>query len=167
MSPLANDVYNRSVVLNSNGITDAYTITDSAGNSFELGFPIGTDISQVYASINGYETIPTLPIAIADKIADFQTALQDFINSRYSIDVRFNFMALYVNAQQNLLVNRLAYISQIFTWTSSVITYASTFVASVNASPNIAAVAALKWNFSTLSNSDPKISPMAAIQILN
>lgn len=148
---LPDDVYHNSIAKVTAGGFDIYT-----AGSYVFKFPAGTNQNVAYLSM-----------AIQQNLAQFQIEMATFVTSRYSLDTRFNFIALYTNAQANALTNRLAYISQIFTWSNSIITYASTYVASVKALTNPATVATTKWDFSAFIASDPLINPLSAIQISN
>lgn len=111
--------------------------------------------------------VPSLAVAKINKIAAFQTAMQTFVNSRYSSDVRMNFIGIYINAQRNLLLNRQAYVAQLFPWQNSVITFAATTIAAINALSTPQDVIAYTWDLSSLISSDPYLSPIAALQIAN
>ncbi len=109
--------------------------------------------------------VPVLSVAKAQNISSFRDAMQAFVDSRYPLDIRFNFIAIYINAQQNGLTNRMAYVSRIFPWMNATIAYAAQYVGSVQAGNDPATVVAKTWDFSTLIDSDPLITPIAAIQI--
>lgn len=147
------DIYGRSVDFSTDGIVDVYRV----GGAIPFEYAAGTDQAVAY-----------LAFAKQGKLVQFQAALQDFLLSRYTLETRWSFIALYVTAQSNiLLVNRRAYIGQLFTWASSVITLAATMGAAINAAGSEAAAAAITWDFSTLVNSDPLVSPLAAAAINN
>ena len=46
------DQYGRPVVHNPGFTEDTYTITNPDGTSFNVSFPYGTDLGQVYSAIN-------------------------------------------------------------------------------------------------------------------
>jgi hypothetical protein len=109
--------------------------------------------------------LPTLPVAIAENIAAFQTSLQAFVDSSYGVDTRMNFIGLYINAQINGLTNRMAYIAPLLAWQNAVIEYAATYVATVSAMTSVSTVMATAPDFSSLQASNPNLTPIAAIQI--
>lgn len=149
------DVFGRSVEMTSDGTYDTYTV----GGAIDYVFPTGTSQAAAYLSM-----------AKQTQIARAQLALQAFILDRYPLETRWSLLALLndANSAANiLLVNRRAYIQQIFTWTKTVISYAATFMATVNAQTDPAAIAALKWDFTALAAADPAITPIAAVAIAN
>lgn len=111
--------------------------------------------------------LPSLPVAIATNIANFQDSMNVFIESSYSTNTRMNFIGMYINAQANNLTNRMAYIAQLFPWQNAVILYAANYVATVSAMTDAATVIAHTWNFTALTASNPKLTPIAALQIGN
>lgn len=148
-----NDAFGRTVDMTSDGTYDTYTV----GGAIDFVFPTGTSQAAAYLSM-----------AKQTQIGRAQLALQSFILDRYPLETRWSFLALLNDANNNvLLINRRAYIQQIFTWTRTVITYAATFAASINAMSDPATIAATQWDFSTLSVSDPAITPLAAVAIGN
>lgn len=150
---MSNDVYGRTVSMSTDGTTDTYTV----GGALEFQLPAGTAQAAAYVAF-----------AKQGKLAQFQAALQEFILQHYALETRWNFIALYVDAQQNiLLINRRAYIEQIFTWSRLIMTYAATFSATVNGSSDATAIGAMAWDFGTLGAADPLISPLAAVGIAN
>ena len=148
-----NDAYGHTVSMTTDGVTDTYLV----GGATEYQFPAGTSQDVVYLSI-----------AQQFNLAQAQAAVQAFVNSRYSLETRFNLMAIWNLCNGNiLLLNRTAYVKQIFTWAQAVVTYAATYMATINAMTDPAVVAATTPNFSTLISSDPLVNPVAAIQINN
>jgi hypothetical protein len=143
------DAYGNLVTYSTNGTTDSYATQEAS-----ISVPTGTP--QIAA---------LLALSIQENIAQAQVAVQAFIDSRYSIDTRWNLNALYILAQQNNLTNRAAYITQLFTWAQSVVTAAAVYIATVEAMTNAATVAETTPNFAPLIASDPLITPIAAIAI--
>ena len=203
---MQNDIYGRSVTLNTSDGQDIYTITNLDGSIFTLSFISGTNQSIVYAAINAIapvipndiygdtislttdgtndyylvnnltqfifpvgtsQTTAYLAISIAMNISNFETALNNFINSRYSMNIRLNLMGIFINAQINSLTNRQNYIAQLFPWQNSVIQYSSQYISSVSAATNITELSTINWDFTSLITSDPLITPIAALQISN
>lgn len=147
-----NDVFGRTVEMTSDGTYDTYTV----GGSIDFIFPTGT--SQVAAYLS---------MAKQTQISRAQAALQIFILDRYPLETRWSFLALLNDAIANSLINRQAYVQQIFTWTRTVITYAATFMGTINAQTDPVTIAALRWDFTALAAADPAITPIAAVQIGN
>lgn len=147
------DVFGRSVSMTSSGGYDYYLV----GGSFEFVFPTGTSENAAYLSM-----------AKQTQLSRFQAAMQAFVLDRYPLETRWGFIALLNDANQNiLLINRRAYIQQIFTWTKAIITYSATYAASINAMSDPATIAGTSWDLSTLAASDPMITLIAAVQIGN
>jgi len=61
---LPNDKFGRSVTMATADGEDNYTVTGSDGSSFSVSFPAGTDVGQVYNSINGQAPAGYTPPAI-------------------------------------------------------------------------------------------------------
>lgn len=152
---LPKDGYGNSVVFSTNGTSDYYTVTGIYGTNTYV-FPLGTAQGVVYVKL-----------AIAANILQAQSLIQAFLNSHYSLDLRFNFNALYLLAQANgTLPNRMAYISQLFTWAQAIVSFAAQYVTTVQAMTNVTQIINTMPDFSLLP-ADPCITPIAAIQINN
>lgn len=147
----ANDAYGRPVAFSTDGVTDTYRV---AGLVFSYAH--GTNVNVVY-----------LAIAIANNVAIFQQAVSDFVASRYSLETRLNFMAMYFNAQPAIanLPTRAAYLAPLITWQNTVIQYVAAYVTAVRALTDSAVVASTKWDFTALIAADPLVTPMGAIAI--
>lgn len=163
---LSTDSYGRTVVLQGDGLT--YIITNPDRSTVSIQFSSGTPLVQVYSAINAMEP-PTLPLgqAITKNIAMAQAAVQAFIDGQYSLETRFNLMAIYNLAVKNGLTNRAAYVDQLFTWAQSVVESAASYVTTVMAMTDAATVASTSPDFSSLIASDPKLTAVAAIAISN
>lgn len=146
-----NDGYGSTVSFSTNGTTDYYSL--SSGNTYS--FPHGTPQNSVY-----------LAMAIKENISKSQYAIQAFVVSRYSLETRFSFNALYNISLAAGLTNRTAYIMRLFTWASTIIAYAATYVASVQAMTDIPTIVATTPDLGSFVSSDPLLTPVAAIQIL-
>jgi len=75
-----NDAYGHTVSMTTDGVTDTYLV----GGATEYQFPAGTSQDVVYLSI-----------AQQFNLAQAQAAVQAFVNSRYSLETRFNLMAIW------------------------------------------------------------------------
>lgn len=123
-------------------------------------------INWVYISPGIYiAPVILASVAIQKNLSQFQTALQTFISSHYSTDVRINFIGLYENAILNGLTDRKAYVAQLFIWQNLIIAYAATYIAAIKAMTDSSIIAATTWDFSSLAAADPILSPMTAILI--
>lgn len=151
MSDLPNDSYGHTVAMTTDGVTDTYFV----GGSSTYAFSAGTSQQYVY-----------LYIAIQWNLALSQSALQAYIEQRYSLPIRFNLMAIYTSAVTSGLTARAAYVSQLFTWATSITSYSSQYIASIKAMTDPSVVAATNPDFSS-AMADPLVSPIAAVQILN
>lgn len=149
---LDNDIYGRTVDMTTDGVTDTYVV----GGTFYFAFATGTPLTPIYKSF-----------AVQGKMLPFKSAVQDFINNRYDLPTRINFLTMYLNATKNSLTNRLIYLDQLMTWATAVIAYSAAFQTTVAAGADAATIAAINWNFSTLETSDPLLTLGAAIAISN
>jgi hypothetical protein len=166
-------------IVNSGTVTNLIlatgTFIETQTNMFDYavaGFSGTVSIGYTYNSTTNtfslpIPTIPSLSIAIASNIASFQTALQSFLDSSYSVDTRMNFIGMYINAQLTGLTGRQAYIAQLFPWQNSVIAYAASYIAAVEALTDVSTVLAYTWDFSSLQTSNPNLTTIAAIQIMD
>lgn len=148
---LPNDVYGHTVSMTTDSITDSYFI----GETRSYTFPAGTDQSIVYLSISK-----------AENLLLFNSNRLDYILARYSRDQQIQLMIMYEAAVKGSFSNRANYIAQILTWVNQITTYAASFVASVQAQSDPAAVTALVWD-PTQFAADPGVTMLAAIQIPN
>jgi len=108
----------------------------------------------------------TLNQAIQLNLIEFQSAIQTFVDNSYSLEIRFNFMALYTLAVQNNLLNRAAYISQLFTWAQSVVSYCAQYTSSVQALTSVQTVQSTTWDLTQIS-ANPMVTTIVAILIMN
>lgn len=165
---MTNDAYGRTITLSTDGVTDTYTATNPDTTFITVAFPTGTALTIVYASLNSLAppvNQQSLVVATGTAIAAFTNALNQFIAIHYTTDTRLNLLGIYNNAVVNSLTNRQAYIGQLLTWQNSVLAFAATYIATVQAQTTPSAVAALTWNFSTLASTDPLVTAVAALQI--
>jgi hypothetical protein len=118
-------------------------------------------------NVNFVTNIPALNLsqAINANIQGFQNALMNFIDTSYSVDARLNFNAIYTLAIANSLPNRAAYIFQLFSWAEAVVTYASTYIASIMAMTDLGTVNSTTWNFASISVSNPTVTITGALEI--
>lgn len=147
-----NDAYGRTVVFSTDGTTDTYLV----GGAVSFEFPAGTSQAVVY-----------LAFAKQLNAAKFQQAVQDFGDLHYPVRTVQQFQAVWAVANlpvNVLLVNRRAYILQLFTWTSAVISFATTYVIALNAMSDPAVVAATSGDFTQIP-ADPMVTPGAALLI--
>lgn len=147
-SSVPDDAYGNVVTFSTDTIIDTYT-----SNGIAYPFPAGTPQAQVYLSI-----------AMSENLNLFQSAVQAFVDSHYSLEVRFNFNAIYILAVQNGLTNRAAYITQLFTWAQNVVTYCTNYVTEVKALTDPNVISETEWDFSQIS-ADPLVTTAAAILI--
>lgn len=149
---LENDIFGHTVDMTTDGITDTYTV----GSSIDFPYPAGTSQDVVY-----------LAIAVYYKRIQFAAALNDFIITKYSDMQRLNLMGLYLNAQAQGLLNRLAYLAQILTWQNAVILYAANYQLSLAALTTPKAVFDYAWNFADVPIQDPRVNSTTAVLIPN
>lgn len=150
---MPDDAYGNSVSFTTDGVHDYYLVS-SPLSATTYTFSAGTAELVVYLSL-----------AIQENIALFQLAAQSWVTARYTLDTRFNFIALYTNAQQHLYLNRMAYISQLFTWADSVIAYSAAYITNVKAQTDPVVVSSIVPDFTQAAVPDPMVSPLVAIGI--
>lgn len=148
---LAVTAYGQQVTMTTDGVTDTYHV-----DGVNYPFSHGT-----------LQAVAYLAITISVNLHRFQAALQSFVSARYSTDIRLNMHAIHTLAVNNSLTNRAAYIEQLFTWAQSIVTYATTYMGTVNALTNPTTVASTTWDFSSLASSDPLVTPQGALAISN
>jgi hypothetical protein len=141
-----------------------------AGNIDSAVF-LGSDdptpnVGDTYDGINFIPFVPPLDVAISQKLAAFKAALTVFGQSHYDTQTQLNFIALYLAAQANGLVNRAAYIGQLLTWLNQITVYAAQFAMQVSTNPDASQVVAMQWDFTQLPP-DPVVMLGHAIQIEN
>lgn len=124
------------------------------------------NIGDVYSN-SAFSSPETLAAAKAARLLDLKTSVQSWIDGRYDMPTRMNFLVIYTLAKDDLLVNRAAYIKPLLTWANSIISFSGTHAAAISALESVAAVKAYQWDFSALEASDPKLTLLAAIQIAN
>lgn len=146
------EAYGRSVSFSTDNVHDTYKLSD--GSLFIV--PAGTPQAAVYVKM-----------AIQGNLLEFQAAVHDFVNSKYSLDVRFNFNAMYILAQQNNFANRMVYIEQLFTWAQAVVAYCAVYSGAVSALTDPVVIKATVWNFANIQIPDPLVSPLVAVGIMN
>lgn len=149
-SGLPPTAYGQAVTMTTDGVHDSYY----AGTDPALTVAHGAPLSAVY-----------LQLAKQENMQMARVALQAFVDSRYSLDTRFNFMALYTLANLSGLSARATYVAQLFTWAQACVYSAVAYSATVSACTTPAQVVALAPSFTALVASDPLVNPMTAIQI--
>lgn len=161
---LPNDKYGRIIMIESDGITDIYTVTDDSIITFE--FLSGTDLVTVYRLIESMKpSVPDLITAKTDKLAAFNVAVQQYIKDRYTTDQTLQLLNLYILSKEDGLINRTAYLRQGFIWARSIISYATTFAATVNSQKTPEAVVSMTWDINSNVCPDPLLKSGIAIQI--
>lgn len=160
--PLPDDKYGRPISSQTDQIEDMY-VFDGMGTA---SFPAGTKIENVYSTIEANAPmVPDIINAKSDKIVEFQIAVREYTSLYYDTQTRVSFLALFAMAKEQGLVNRAAYIAQLFTWMNSIIAYSIQFGSAVNALGDAQAVVDKQWDFSGITI--PTITLAAAIQIGN
>lgn len=149
---LPNTAYGLPVTMTTDGVHDTYHVDGSE----TYVFAAGTAQADAY-----------LAIAKKENLGYATQSINDFVEGRYSLHTRFSFMAIYTLATTAdvPLVNRAAYIKQLFTWAQSVVSYAAAYIATVNALTDAATVASTAPDFSSLVSSDPLVTPVGALAI--
>lgn len=97
----------------------------------------------------------------------YKSDMQAFVDARYDLITRMNFMMMAFMANQAGRTNQLAYITPLLNWSNAIILYSSQVTGQIMAAANNGALAAITWDFTTLGASDPHLSLMTAIQISN
>lgn len=107
----------------------------------------------------------TLAGAKAKKLTEFNDALQAYLDSRYSLLTRMQFMNLFVMAKFDGLIHREAYLRPMMDWTNSIITYAGTVVTDIKSKATVQDVVSYTWNIPDNTLPDPALSLAAAVLI--
>jgi hypothetical protein len=147
-----NDAYGNTVTFSTDGTYDYYAVA---------GYP------TIQVSHGTSQAVPYLAMAKQENLTLAQAAVQQYTTGRYSLDVRYNLSVIERLAADSGLINRDAYVKQLFTWAQSVVTYGITYMATVQAMTDPAAIAATVPNFTTLTSSDPLVTPQGALAISN
>lgn len=110
---------------------------------------------------------PTLMEAKLAKLERSVTEILAFVNSRYDLEKRVNFLGIYNNAINKGLTNRAAYFQPLLDWQNSVYLYSAYVQQTIMSLTTIEDVNNFTWDFTALLNSDPLISYGGAFSISN
>lgn len=159
------DTYSRVITMYSDGVNDYYTVTNQLGVSFGVSVPVGTSQSSAYSTMNSTQ-VPTLAQAIAIQEQSYSLAVQSYRGNYFTQDQVMQFLALWVDALMvSNLPNRAAYIQPLVTWMKDIISYSSTYVASLVSQSSAASILSTQWNFSSVAVSPPSITLAGALAI--
>lgn len=147
---LQNDAYGRTVVLtSSDGTTDYYLV----GGSITYTFPTGTPTPAVYLSI-----------VIQWNAVLFQNALRAYIQNLYDPStVQLPLALQYLAARKGQMLDRAAYIAQLFDWLNAINIYATSYRTALLAMVSPATVVATAFDPTQISVADPGVTIVQAI----
>ena len=146
---------------------------DSVYTWIQLGTNKCTDDTPIQIGITKYDGTnfisniigPTLSDAINKKITEFIAGVLGFINTRYDLETRVNFLGIYINAKNKGLVNKAAYFQQLLDWQNNVYLYSAYVQYGISSLINVQDVINYNWDFTTLIASDPLITYRGAFSI--
>jgi hypothetical protein len=144
-----NDGYGQAVSI----AKDATYVYYTAGNK-TYTFPVATTQAAAYLSMAKQVNLSSL-LSIA----------HDYVACFYDIPTRLNFNVLYISAVKEGLTNRANYIEQFMPWINAIMTYATTYTATINAMTDIATVVATTPDFTTTNSSKPSLTLLGAFSI--
>lgn len=147
---ITQDAYGHAVTFSTDGTTDTYSV----GNANNYTFPAGTIDAVVAATL-----------AIQANMIIFNAALTDYINTRYTLESRSRWMALYLEFQAYSQPKKLAYVTQLLAWGNAISTYTSNYIIALMAMTNPTTIAATKFDPSQFS-ADPQINLVACMTIV-
>jgi hypothetical protein len=134
-----------------------------------------TDDTNIQIGITTYEdpnfisniTPLTLQQVKTKKLEQSVTEILAFVNSRYDLEKRVNYLGIYNNAINKGLTNRAAYFQPLLDWQNSVYMYSAYVQYTINNLTTIEDVNNFTWDFTTLLNTDPLITYGGAFSINN
>lgn len=140
-----------------------------------LGSKKCTDGSNIQIGISTYNgtdfisniTPLTLAQVKANKLENSVSEILSFVNSRYDLEKRVNFLGIYNNAVNKGLTNRAAYFQALLDWQNSVYLYSAYVQYTITTLTTIEDVNNFTWDFTTLLNTDPLITYGGAFSITN
>ena len=111
------------------------------------------------------DPLMTVPIVKAQKMADLKTAIEAYIEERYSTLTRTQFLNLYTLSKFDRLAARAAYIRTGLNWFQSVANYATVAGAQIQALNTVNALVAYQWDIAPNVIADPLIKIGTALAI--
>lgn len=130
----------------------------------------GTNIQiglTTYDGTNFISNIPPLSLLQVkmEKLERSVTEILGFVNSRYDLEKRVNYLGIYNNAINKGLTNRAAYFQPLLDWQNSVYLYSAYVQQTIMSLTTIEDVNNFTWDFTTLLNTDPMITYAGAFSI--
>lgn len=166
---IQNNIVKNIVLLNPNTdyLDPQYIWIALGSNLCTDGTPI--QLGVTYDGTNFVSNIvpPTLAQVKADKLDRSITEILAFVNSRYDLEKRVNFLGIYNNAINKGLTNRAAYFQALLDWQNSVYLYSAYVQYTISSMTTVEDVNNFTWDFTTLLNTDPLISYGGAFSITN
>lgn len=162
------DKFNRQITLNSDGVTDVYTIDGVLKLEYKSGTPIDFVLNAINSMpVEGDVEKLDAPSAIDKKISEFSFAKDGFESQHYPPDVKLNLLTLHYLATQQGRANQAGYIAKYFDWLTSLLKYNFTFIQKVSVLTDYKEIAALEFDFDANTMPDPLITVFQASQILD
>lgn len=140
-----------------------------------LGSKLCTDSTNIQIGVttyNGTEFISNIiPLTLQqvkeNKLERSISEILAFVNSRYDLEKRVNFLGIYNNAVNKGLTNRALYFQRLLDWQNSVYLYSAYVQYTIANLTTIEDVNNFTWNFTNLSNINPFITYAGAFSITN
>lgn len=123
----------------------------------------GDSQSLLTAIVSGYMT--SVPVAKMKKLAELKTTIQNYIEAHYDILTRQQLLSLYTLSKFDSLTNRAAYIRPGLDWINSIIFYATTASAAIQAFTVFGDVSNYVIDVGSNVSPDPLLTVGAAILI--
>lgn len=150
---LPNDVYGHVITMTTDKVKDTYSV---GGGAF-YSFPAGTPQEAAYLSM-----------AKQWHLKLFNSELSSMIDSHYTLETRSRWMSLYLEFRDSdSSPNKLAYVKQLLEWGLSISRYTNNYVIDVMSLNSPEEVLAKKWDFSEFDASDPRLTLIACMQIVD
>jgi hypothetical protein len=161
---LSDDIFGRSIIKNTVGDKDIYTISSSATISVNTG----TSIDSVYRIIHSQQPSNfgnNVSLALQTQTRNFDRAVDMYIDNSFPVKTRLTLLSLHNNAIQLNLVNRATYIYQVLTWLLSVYAYYDEYISLISAMIDPQEIINTPWDFSRLII--PNVNIPGALAILD
>lgn len=152
----------------SNIDTNSETVSgvDGFGLSVFFTAPLADAAQTLLAGLMA-NYMTSVPVAKMKKLVSLNQIVQDFIESHYPLLTRIQFINLYTLAKFDGLSNRAAYIRPGLDWLNSVLSYAISASAAIQALSVFADINSYTINVAGNVSADPLLTIGAAIVIMN
>ena len=145
---------------------DFLTISGSIDSVVDLtGIPTPA-IGDKYIA-GEFVTGATKAKAIQFRAEQLKNELRTYVDSKFDLATRQNFIVLFILAKEDGLTNRLAYLRPLIDWAKQVISFSAQQLALMQSLATADDVMDFTWSFEELEHTAPSVTLAAAVQILN